>query len=241
MQKTRKWVLSLMGIILMVILSGCQTQKLSTNKKNYQPDLMATVIKGHAGTNQVKYQVAHGKWQEVPVRDGAFAITIPRANQTAEVAIKSGSLQKQVTVNKATVIMPFAQFLAGYTMASQATQQTPLQLVDNLSQKHQYNGLIAKDDKLMVRGVVSNNQLMGLTLITKTSNMKQKKDLTAFATQLATLATVTGADGKTVLKQFGDKTKSVKNGKTTIDTIKSKGVKFDVAFSDKNIYVFVTK
>ena len=43
------------------------------------------------------------------------------------------------------------------------------------------------------------------------------------------------------MKQFAKETKDQKDSQTTMKTIKSNGVKFNVGFSTSNIYVYITK
>lgn len=238
MKQLKYGLVSLLAVIL-IMLTGCSKDTISNVKSSYQPEAMATIIKGRTNADKLKYKLADGDWQKAKVNSGAFIISVSRNNQTQTVQLKAGAVTKKTVVKKATPIMALSKFVMTYEFA---TQQNPtaLKLNDTLTTTKNLNGVIAKNDNGQIRAIITNQQLMGLTLIAKNSNLKMTKGLNEFGSTLGTLAGVTGADAKKVLKQFAKKTKDVKNGKTTIDTIESKGIKFDVAFSNKNIYVYVT-
>lgn len=239
MKRIKYALFGLLAVIL-VMLTGCSKATIRNVNSNYHPTAMTTVIKGKTAADEVRYKVEDQKWQKVKVKTNTFVISMPRSNQTQKVQLKADAATKNVTIKKATPIMALPKFLATYAFA---TQQNPtaLQLDPTLATKTDFNGKIAVKEGTQIRAVVSNSQLMGLTLVAESKKLNTTEGLNEFGSTLGTLAGVTGADAKKVLKEFADSTKSVKKGKTTIDTIQSKGVKFDVAFSEKNIYIYVTR
>ncbi|WP_243680975.1 hypothetical protein [Lacticaseibacillus manihotivorans] len=55
------------------------------------------------------------------------------------------------------------------------------------------------------------------------------------------LANATGADAKKVGKAFTKAIKDAGSGSTTIDTITSNGVKFNIGLSTTDLYIYITK
>lgn len=92
-----------------------------------------------------------------------------------------------------------------------------------------------------IRVNVQDGQLMGITDIVPVKALKEKKLQQAFGTQFGLLANSVGADAKKVAKQFQKATKSSDSSSTTIDTITSNGVKFDVGYSTTSLYIYITK
>ncbi|WP_225047306.1 hypothetical protein [Lacticaseibacillus kribbianus] len=98
------------------------------------------------------------------------------------------------------------------------------------------------DDKSgTVRMNVQDGQVLGITDIVPLKALKDKAAQTAFGTRFALLTSATGADAKSVLKQFNQATKDADGSATTIATITSNGVKFNVGFSTSDLYVYITK
>lgn len=92
-----------------------------------------------------------------------------------------------------------------------------------------------------VRLNVQDGQLMGITDMVPIKALKNKQAQTAFATQFGLLATAVGADAQKVGKAFQKATSDKDSSSTTIDTITSKGVKFDVGFSASTLFIYITK
>ncbi|WP_262314557.1 hypothetical protein [Lacticaseibacillus parakribbianus] len=92
-----------------------------------------------------------------------------------------------------------------------------------------------------VRMNVQDGQVLGITDIVPLKALKDKAAQTAFGTQFALLASATGAEAKTVLSKFNQATKDADGSATTIATITSNGVKFNVGFSTSDLYVYITK
>ncbi|WP_225418427.1 hypothetical protein [Lacticaseibacillus daqingensis] len=92
-----------------------------------------------------------------------------------------------------------------------------------------------------VRLNVQAGQLMGITEIVPIKAMKTKKLQAQFATQFGLLANAVGADAKKVGTAFQKATSDKDSSSTTIDTITSHGVKFDVGFSTTALYIYITK
>ncbi len=84
---------------------------------------------------------------------------------------------------------------------------------------------------------------MGFAVIVPLSVLKDSKKMQQFATGFGLLSTAVGANAKTVFSHFKKLTKDAKskNNSTTIKTIKSNNVKFDVGYSTTDLYLYVTK
>lgn len=102
-----------------------------------------------------------------------------------------------------------------------------------------HNILTVKDST--VRTNVQNGQLIGATFITPTATLKSKTKAAAFAQQFALLASTLGADAKAVMKDFQKQAKDSQNGQTTMKTITSNKVHFDVGYSPDKLYIYITK
>lgn len=238
--KRLKYAFFGMIAITIVMLTGCGRHTITDVASSYEPTAMNTVVNGHTSGQKLKYKLSGAKdWHSTKVHSGAFTINIPRNNKTQTLRLKSGATEKKVTIQKSTPIMTFPKFLATYTFA---TQQNPkaLQIKPKLNTTANFNGTIAKNETTQIRAVIANHQLMGLTLIVEGRTLEKTEGLNEFGSILGTLSGVTGADAKKVLKKFSDSTESVNSGKTTVDTIKSNGVNFDVSFSEKNVYIYIT-
>lgn len=92
-----------------------------------------------------------------------------------------------------------------------------------------------------VRVNVQNGQLIAITDIVSVKALKNKKAKTDFGTQFGLLAAATGADTKKVGKAFTKAIKDAGSGSTTIDTITSNGVKFNIGLSTTDLYIYITK
>ncbi len=125
---------------------------------------------------------------------------------------------------------------AKYAAATKATkdQQLDLNAKDGISQ-------VLKNDNAIVRANVANDELVGFALIVPVKILKDSKKAKTFGTTLALLGNAVGADAETVMKKFSKAIKDQNSSQTTMDTIKSNGVKFDVGYSTTNLYIYITK
>ncbi|MCM8608747.1 MULTISPECIES: hypothetical protein [Lactiplantibacillus] len=101
------------------------------------------------------------------------------------------------------------------------------------------NVLTTKDYKIRMN--VQKGDVMGAAMIVPTKAFKNKTRQKNFGTAFALMATTTGANAKTVMKQFQKETKDNSSTTTTIDPITSKGVRFTIGVSASDLYIFMTK
>ncbi|WP_048000208.1 hypothetical protein [Lactiplantibacillus herbarum] len=101
------------------------------------------------------------------------------------------------------------------------------------------NALTTKDYKIRLN--VQKGDVMGAAVIVPTKAFKSTSRQKNFGTAFALLTTTTGADAKTVMKQFKKETKSNNSSTTTIDPITSKGVRFTIGVSASDLFIFMTK
>lgn len=239
MKQTKIGIVSLL-VIFFVMLTGCGKDNIQNVKSSYKPTAMATVVKGNTNAAQIQYRLAkQGKWRTQKAHSSAFVISVPRSQKTQTLYLKAGSAQTTTVIKKATPLMALTKFMMTYQFA---IQQNPsaLALRTDLAAKQDFSGVIAQKQGIQMRSVIEDGQVMGLSLIASNKLLKTTKGLNEFGSVLGTLAGVTGSDAKSVLKQFAKSTKSVKDGKTTIDTITSKNINFDVAFSQNDVFIYVT-
>ncbi|WP_318765754.1 hypothetical protein [Lactiplantibacillus carotarum] len=101
------------------------------------------------------------------------------------------------------------------------------------------NVVTTKDFKIRMN--VQKGDVMGVAMIVPTKAFKDKTRQKNFGTSFALLTTTTGANAKTVMKQFKKETKSNNGSTTTIDPITSKNVRFTIGVSSSDLYIFMTK
>jgi hypothetical protein len=96
--------------------------------------------------------------------------------------------------------------------------------------------------KVKVRAnVTKQGKLMGYAVIVPVKSMKKKSEAKQFGITLGLLGNSVGADTKKVMKKFSSETKGQSKSQTTMKTIKSNGVKFDIGFSTTDLYIYITK
>ncbi|HAT54543.1 MAG TPA: hypothetical protein DCW31_04780 [Lactobacillus sp.] len=142
---------------------------------------------------------------------------------TPELAAQAGELQKSVQASMATA----KKSVSGQLMPT----TTPVNGVSDVVTTKDYH----------IRMNIQDGHVMGATMIVPTAGFKQKATQKKFGTSFALLANGVGANTKDVMKAFGKETKKLKNGSTSIDPIYSKGVKFTIGLSPKDIYIFIVK
>lgn len=100
---------------------------------------------------------------------------------------------------------------------------------------------VLSNKNAVIRANVADNQVVGFALIVPVKAMKNKQQAKEFGTTLALLGNAAGANAKTVMKKFAKAVKDQNDSQTTMKTIKSNGVKFDVGFSTTKLYIYLTK
>lgn len=100
---------------------------------------------------------------------------------------------------------------------------------------------VLKTDGATIRMNVQSGKLIGATDVVSVKALKDKKQQQAFAMQFGLLANAVGADAKKVGSDFQKATKNKKSSSTTINTIVSHGIKFDVGISTTNLFIYITK
>lgn len=187
-----------------------------------------------AATPLADYQTAANKYNMAVAMS-----TLTAAEQKQVAAFKAptkASLAAMTPAEQASTMQAAAMVKSLMTKATNATkeQQLPATVKDGVHQ-------VLKTGVVRVRANADGKHLMGYTMIIPVKAMKNKTQAKQFGTTLALLGTSAGADAKKVMKQFAKETKDQKDSQTTMKTIKSNGVKFNVGFSTSNIYVYITK
>lgn len=100
---------------------------------------------------------------------------------------------------------------------------------------------VLKTDNAVIRANVADGKVVGFALIVPVKAMKNKAKAKEFGTTLALLGNAAGANAKTVMKKFAKAIKDQNDSQTTMKTIKSNGLKFDVGFSTTKLYIYLTK
>ncbi|WP_056968959.1 hypothetical protein [Lacticaseibacillus thailandensis] len=187
-----------------------------------------------AATPLADYQQAANKYN---MAVALSSLTTAQQKQvTSFKAPTKASLATMTPAEQASTMQAAATVKALMTKATNATksQQLPSHVSDGVHQ-------VMKHGVVRVRANVDGKHLMGYTMIIPVKAMKNKADAKQFGTTLALLGTSAGANAKTVMKKFAKETKDQRDSQTTMKTIKSNGVKFNVGFSTSDIYVYITK
>ncbi len=242
--KKLKYVLLMVIPLFFLLLTGCSKLSLSTTKKEYSADGLVAIIKGKATNYQrLTYTVA-GETKKVAVDGGHFAISVPVSDKNQRVRIKAVNGDKTETslvkVKKETPLKNYLEFAQAYnyTMLSTGQADDQLQLISK-------NGISThkKNDGTKWYLNVQNNQLMGVATQFSYKDLKSKTGQKNFATDLMIVSKLLGADGQKVLKDFAKQTKNAdKNStKTSMDSIKSNGINFNINLATKGFYLYITK
>lgn len=127
----------------------------------------------------------------------------------------------------------------------QASKQAKTKLNDQFLPDHPKDGIqdLVTAKNYTIQGNLDQGQTLSLVLGLKTKDLSSTAGQKAFGTALSLLANSTGANAQEVLKSFGKEVKEIKKNpsSTKSTTITNHGVKFDTAFSAKNIYILITK
>ncbi|WP_155285863.1 hypothetical protein [Lacticaseibacillus zhaodongensis] len=124
--------------------------------------------------------------------------------------------------------------LAKATAATKA-QQLPTSATAGVSQVLKTKGQTVRAN------VTKDGNLIGYSLMVPVKAMKNKQEAEKFGITMALLGNSVGADAKTLMKKFAKAVKNQNKSQTTMKTIKSNGVKFDVGFSTTNLFIYITK
>lgn len=162
--------------------------------------------------------------------------------QQAEAKAKGTSQAEQAAAQKkqqaAIAVMPKAAQAALQAKLQAQANQTP-GAFPAAGQEGIHNVLKAQGNT--VRTNVQDGQLIGATFMTPVKTLKDKKKAAVFAQQFALLASTLGADAKSIMKDFQKQSKDSQNGQTTMKTIVSNKVRFDVGFSPDTLYIYITR
>ncbi|MFD1392093.1 hypothetical protein ACFQ3L_00620 [Lacticaseibacillus jixianensis] len=208
------------------------------------------------------------KQQDVTIKDGnkTVSVTVKAAkslgeykkiaakyNQAIVATALPASVQKQLRA-AATQKQPTKQEIAALPAAEQqklvAQQQALQAAMKTASAKtkdQQLPGsvaglkeaLAAEGGKLRVN--VQDGQLISATQIAPIKTIKDKRKQAEFGQMFGLLANAVGADAKKVGKDFQQALKDQDGRNTTIKTIKSNGVRFNVGASADDLFIYVTK
>ncbi|MFD1428865.1 hypothetical protein [Lacticaseibacillus mingshuiensis] len=222
------------------INSGSYVISIPTSTKAQQVKLTAGDT---TKTVTVKAAKSLGTYSKVAAtfNQAIIATALPKSVQAQ---LKSAATAKQPTkaelaamteAQRAALVKTQTELKAAMDKATAATkdQQLPTS-VDGLKQ-------VLKTTGGTVRVNVQDGQLMSAVDIVPIKALKDKKLQEAFGVQFGVLANAVGADATKVGKKFQDATKNANSSSTTIDTIVSNGVKFDVGYSTTELYIYLTK
>ncbi|MBA1434980.1 hypothetical protein [Bombilactobacillus bombi] len=240
MKNNFKLVLLLPIILLM---TACSRNFLSTDQQNYYADEMVTVIKGKTHPQaKVSYQLdSQAQFHQAVNHDGSFAINIARAPQKQRVTIKSNYHQQRlsqvVQITKSKAIMPYQAFAQKYNYLLMAQQQKPT-LDLNLNNKMKN---IVQMPQQTIRINVQQHQLMAMTLIYPLKVIKTKSGMSTTAKSIVTMSELVGANGRSVLKQLSKQMRAAKKNQTSLKTITSNGKQFKLGVSSSKFYLYITR
>lgn len=241
--KKFKYLFLLVIPVFLLLLAGCSKLSLTTTKDTYKADGLVAIVKGEASSaDKVTYTVS-GKTKNVKINDDHFAISIPVATHDKNVRIKATKGKKTTTeivkVKKAKALTGYTTFAQQYNYANltlgKQNDQLKLIVNDNGIIKHK----TASGTNLVMN--VQDDQLMGIAMNLSYKTMKSKAGMKNFATDLAMVSQLVGADGKSVLKDLSKQIKDADGGTTTMKQITSNGVKFNINLTTKDFYLYVTK
>lgn len=242
--KKLKYLLLMVIPLFFVLLTGCSKLELTTTQKTYSADGLVATIKGKATNYKKLTYTVNGKTKNVAVDENHFAITVPVSTNDTNVRIKAVNGDKTETklvkVKKAKALEDYLTYAQAYnyTLLSMGQPTDQLQLIVK-------DGMFThkKSDGTQWYYNVQNNQLMGIATKFSYKDLKSKTGQKNFATDLMIVSKLVGADGKQVMKDFAKQTKNAsKNStKTSMDTITSKGVNFNINLTTKEFYLYITK
>lgn len=203
--------------------------KLSKSDQKAAKKLQAegAALKKQQATIQAKVKQAQAQIKA----GGTAAVTGAKtlqAQQTAAAQLKTQAASLQTTQKQVAAAMATAK------------KQVKSQLLPTKTPRNGItNVLTTKDYKIRLN--VQKGDVLGAAMIVPTKAFKNKTRQKNFGTAFALMTTTTGANAKTVMKQFQKETKDNNGSTTTINPITSKGVRFTIGVSAADLYIFMTK
>ncbi|AKP66507.1 hypothetical protein [Companilactobacillus ginsenosidimutans] len=241
--KKIKYFLILLIPIFFMVLSGCSSLSVNTTKNEYSADGLVAVVKGKATkASKLTYSI-NGQKTKLKMNDGHFVFSIPMSsnNQDVKIVANNGkeTSTKIVTIKAAKPIGDYTSFGQEYNYAAfvsgAPTDQIPLVAKDGIFKYKRPNGTTLYFN-------VQGTSLMGISVVGTFKQMKTKAGIKSFEGSIATLAALSGADSKSVLKNLNKQLKDAKDGnKTTMSQIESRGIKFNINLSSDAFYIYITK
>ncbi|WP_434432085.1 hypothetical protein [Lactiplantibacillus paraplantarum] len=203
--------------------------KLSKSDQKTAKKLQAegAALKKQQATIQAKVKQAQAQIKA----GGTAAVTGAKtlqAQQTAAAQLKTQAASLQTTQKQVAAAMATAK---KQVKSQLLPTKTPCNGITNV--------LTTKDYKIRLN--VQKGDVLGAAMIVPTKAFKNKTRQKNFGTAFALMTTTTGANAKTVMKQFQKETKDNNGSTTTIDPITSKGVRFTIGVSAADLYIFMTK
>lgn len=225
----------------------------------------AKTISGHAQVNDGKYVIT------VPVSTAKQTVTIKAKNKTVTTKVAAATSMGDYakiakTYNQALIASALPADVQKQLKAAGTTKPTKLTPAQQAAMAKQQAAIKAamakataatKDAQLpasvsglkqvvataggKIRLNVQAGQLMGIADIVPMSALKNKTQQKQFGLQFGLLATAVGANAKKVASAFQKATKDQDSSATTIKTIRSNGVKFNVGFSTSELFIYMTK
>ncbi|MDF3334667.1 hypothetical protein [Lacticaseibacillus rhamnosus] len=192
-----------------------------------------------AGTSLGQYTAIATKFNQM--------LAVSSLSKADQAKLKQGQAAAAELQKSAATMTPAEKLTAAQqaqtlkTLMAQATANTRGQQLPTTAKTGIQS--ILKTAGVNYRASIVNGKAMGFAVIVPLSVLKDSKKMQQFATGFGLLSTAVGANAKTVFSHFKKLTKDAKskNNSTTIKTIKSNNVKFDVGYSTTDLYLYVTK
>jgi hypothetical protein len=220
-------------------IAGKKTEKVTNHDGNFvytvAPTTQAQQVVFHSGSAKRAITVA------ASAGFGQYAAFAQKYNfillQMNNPQKKDTSAQSSSSTQASTPAAKQAEAAMKAQMAQAANQQKgalPLTAAEGIHN-------LATIGQTVVRVNVQDKQLIGLTTIVPTSVLKNKKEAASFITTFSLIASTMGADAKNVLKDFQKQQKDAQSSQTTMKTIVSKNVHFNIGFSPTKLYIYITR
>lgn len=224
---------------LLLGLTACSNHNyLKTSRESYPVNVMQATIKGHAPRQaKISYRVGtQNSWHAVSNQQGNFVINVWGAKYQQQVTLRSRlqgqTVTKQVPVQAMESLGAYAQFAQKYNMIMRQ-RMLPLTMTNTITD-------LLHTPQQTLRASVQDQQLMGLTLIAPLQNLKKQKDLQSLVKSLMIICTLSGADGRQVLKQLQHELTKTRSQQTTFKAIHSQHRVLKMALSQKQVYFYLT-
>lgn len=204
---------------------------------------MVAVVKGKATKATSLVYNLNGKKHAIKMNNGHFAFSVPVASEDQKVRIIANNGDqvetKLVTIAGQDPLGDYTAFAQMYNytalQSGNPTDQIPLVVKDGI---HKYTN----PSGVVLRFNVQGTSLMGISMGSSFKDMKSKTKLKGFSSSLYMICQLTGAKGKTVLKDLAQQLKDAKNGsKSTMKQIESNGVKINIGLASNAYYLYITR